>query len=114
MGVDAEEKSLLLSTQPSGASSGAINEEAHYSSRDSERQAPTTGFFGSTFLVINASIGAGLLAFPYAFMQAGIVPAILMQLVSAKYFTWMNELLCLEHGYSRTCPVHMCSKHRIL
>eukprot|EP00117_Sycon_ciliatum_P016987 scpid59411/ scgid16182/ Putative sodium-coupled neutral amino acid transporter 7 len=46
----------------------------------SDPAAPTNSFFGATFIVINASIGAGLLSFPYAFLQAGVIPAIFIQL----------------------------------
>ena len=53
-------------------------------SAQSERAEPAkSSFFGSVFLVVNASIGAGLLAFPFAFQQAGgVAGAIVLQLVS--------------------------------
>ena len=56
-----------------------------YYSREEMRKLPpgTSSFFGAVFIVINAALGAGLLAFPFAFNSAGgVVEGITIEFVS--------------------------------
>lgn len=58
-----------------------------------------TSPFGAVFVIINAALGAGLLAFPIAFYFAGgILPALLVMAVRVRYRAYSSQgqfLSCL-------------------
>ena len=41
----------------------------------------TSGLAGSTFNLANAVLGGGILAFPYAFLQAGVLGGVVATLI---------------------------------
>lgn len=52
-----------------------------------------SSLFGATFIVVNAALGAGLLAFPFAFQAAGgILPAVAITAVSSLPLALHNSL----------------------
>ncbi len=58
----------------SGSGSGEMESQLSYGgilSLGAEAAGTGTGWFGSSLLIINAALGAGLLNFPQAFHQAG-------------------------------------------
>ena len=78
--------SRSASYSPEGSYLTVSNHPAmHVQGAEVENRLPKgkTSVFGAIFLVVNAALGAGLLAFPLAFyMTGGFVSGILIELVS--------------------------------
>lgn len=53
----------------------------------------SSSLFGATFIVVNASLGAGLLAFPFAFYSAGgVAPSMAVMVVRGKHVSTHHDM----------------------
>lgn len=81
MAEDMEESQPLL------VGKGSVQERASTQLLEVRQPHGKTSPLGAIFIVINAALGAGLLAFPLAFYSAGgILPGLLVMIVSVERF----------------------------